>query len=121
MTYREEVVQELVSIWYSMLVGYHKDRDCRFTITQEWKYAGKMVWTFEHRGYLYPYEEAGEFVTYNEACDALIEWLMYIIGEESKYDNDRTEKQSNDCVEAYRKAKLVHEKFIAGRFKEEEK
>lgn len=70
-----EKIAALNEIWYSLLSGHYKDRDCHFYITQTFSYGQKGKWTVAHHGYVnHSYEET-EWETYEECQQELINLL----------------------------------------------
>lgn len=75
-------IAELNEIWYGLLSGSYKDRDCHFYITQIFSYGNKGKWTVAHHGYInHSYEET-EWETYEECQLELIRLLKTSILEE---------------------------------------
>ena len=50
-------LEDLTSFWMSLLTGYHKDRDCHFYITHDFKYHTGLELTVSHSGYIADYWE----------------------------------------------------------------
>ena len=48
----KERIEELVSFWQGLLVDHHKDRDCHFYITYDFKYHTGLELTVSHSGYI---------------------------------------------------------------------
>lgn len=80
----EEKLLRLTSFWYEYVgMDHHKDRDCRFTITETWEYGELPKYKIEHYGYIADeYEEEAEDL--NEASEKLYQMLKKIITEEKK-------------------------------------
>ena len=45
-------IEELTSFWQSLLIDYHKDRDCHFYITYDFKYHSGLELAVSHYGYI---------------------------------------------------------------------
>ena len=44
--------KELVSFWQGLMVDHHKDRDCHFYITHDFRYHSGLELTVSHYGYV---------------------------------------------------------------------
>jgi len=75
-------IADLNEIWYGLLCGHYKDRDCHFYITQTFSYGGKGQWTVAHHGYVIHNYEETSFDTYEECQVELIKLLKDSILEE---------------------------------------
>jgi hypothetical protein len=80
-----EKINKLNEIWYNLLSGHFKDRDCHFYITQTFSYGQKGQWTVAHHGYInHKYEETS-FDTYEECQVEMIILLKDSIIEEASW------------------------------------
>lgn len=50
-------LEDLTSFWMSLLTDHHKDRDCHFYITHDFKYHTGLELTVSHSGYVADYWE----------------------------------------------------------------
>lgn len=84
-------IMGLVELWYRLMIGHHKDRDCHFYVELDYQYAGDLVIVASHYGYV-----AGEW-SYKAkslvaAQSALAEYLQLIIRQEA---NELLERNAN--------------------------
>jgi len=78
----ENKLLHLTKFWYEYVgCDHHKDRDCHFYVNQVWSYGQKPVYRIEHYGYMSELENNELYETYEDATDALIEWLEQEIRE----------------------------------------
>ncbi len=85
------MLQELVAIWYSLMVDHHKDRDCHFYIETDYRYSGEVVYSAQHSGYIIEDSDCNElsnqqFATQHQAEQALERFLIHHIKEEANVD-----------------------------------
>lgn len=94
---------------------HHKDRDCKFYITQKFEYGHTIVYYVEHPGYINEYEEYEEFKTWRGAAEFLAVLIRGYIAEllegykEAKIDDvniygysERDVKIMTDIYEQYK-------------------
>ena len=89
---------KLTELYYRLVsLDHHKDRDCRWYITQVWSYGEPPVWIVQHYGYCYKkvewtcdtYEDALE-VLESHLTDAIandVEWAERVIATPSDWDD----------------------------------
>jgi len=95
---KENVIKELVAIWYSLMIDHHKDRDCHFYLNAHYKYDGQAVYIVEHFGYVYHHYER-EFDNLSNAQDFLIAELHRAIVKECNSYIDMIEDESGNFQE----------------------
>lgn len=88
-----DIIHKLTSLWYTLLIDHHKDRDCHWYITQRYSYTDKPVYVVEHHGYIIHDFEDKTFNTFGEAEYYLLNKLFEHIREEIRsgfknLDND---------------------------------
>jgi hypothetical protein len=82
---REQEIRHLVEKYYYLVAqDHHKDRDCHFEVTLNYKYDGQCSYQVDHFGYCNP-EIHEDFETLKQAKQYLITKLKeYIASEEGK-------------------------------------
>jgi len=72
----ESKLLKLTQFWYDYVgCDHHKDRDCHFYINKVWSYGQEPVYRIEHYGYMSELENNELYETYEEAIQALVDWL----------------------------------------------
>lgn len=76
-------IQQLTELWYSCLIDHHKDRDCHFTIEEQWSYGRYPTYTVHHYGYVADEWHSPEFKSVHSAYKWLIKKLIEQIKDEA--------------------------------------
>lgn len=84
-------ILRLTEFWYKYVgMDDHKDRDCRFTITETWEYGHFPKYEVEHYGYIAG-EHRVEAKDLEEATEKLYEMLVEIIKEKQDFAKGKLE------------------------------
>jgi hypothetical protein len=98
----------LTEFWYEFVgQDHHKDRDCHFYINQVWSYGRPPVYRVEHYGYISELTkelESKTFDKFDEAYEALYDWLNSEIQDVFKFYEDRDPEKDN-VLEKYKDLK----------------
>jgi len=98
----------LTEFWYEFVgQDHHKDRDCHFYINQVWSYGRPPVYRVEHYGYISELTkelESKTFDKFEEAYEALYDWLNSEIQDVFKFYEDRDPEKDN-VLEKYKDLK----------------
>ena len=106
---------ELTSKWYEYVgTNHHKDRDCHFTITLDYKYGDEPIFEIDHYGYVgEEFHDAAH--TLDKAKEILLErikqmimiegeWVDDVLSRPDEYDEWQL-KQANNYNELFRSGK----------------
>ena len=106
---KEQYITKLTAMWYRLVsLDHHKDRDCHFYINKVWSYGHEPYYSVEHYGYIYDKVE-GEFDTYEEAEQFLLDAITHSIKCEEKWAKKVLGETEDWMEEDIKKAKDILE------------
>lgn len=112
-----DIIHKLTSLWYTLLINHHKDRDCHWYISQRYSYISKPVYVVEHHGYIIHNFEDKEFNTFEKAEYYLLSKLFEHIREEIRSGLENVDIDEYSVVDkSFWESKIVELKKIKAEY-----
>ena len=85
----ETEILKLSALWYSYVsMDVHKDRDCHWTIAENWSYSDVPKYDIHHDGYIYKNKNHHQYKTKEKAEKAMIAEIKKAFKKELKWANE---------------------------------